>query len=82
MARINEFESKIPAFYRKRTIDILLFAHVTALHERHDTPLEAAVKDFLCLYGISDEEYPLDSALRIYHRVRNNFIFSNIKKNL
>ena len=80
MPKINEYENKIPAFYRRRIIEILLFGHVTALHERHGMKLEDAILDFLELYGIDEEEYQLKSALIIYHRVRNNFIWANIKE--
>jgi len=82
MPKVNEYEGKIPAFYRKRTLDILLFAHVTALHERHCMPLEEAIIDFMGLYKIDEDEYPVKSALIIYHRVRNNFIWANIKEKL
>ena len=82
MPKINKYENKIPAFYRRKTLELLLFAHVTALVEQCDMALEPAVRNFLDLYGIDEDDYPIGSALKIYHRTRNNFIWSNIKKNL
>lgn len=82
MPAINKFEKKIPEFYRRRTLEILLFAHVTALAEQCDMALEPAINNFLELYGIDEDEYPVKSALVTYHRIRNNFIWAEIKKNL
>ena len=82
MPKTNEYEGRIPAFYRRKTIEILMFAHVTALHERNGVTLEEAIDDFLELYGIPEREYPVESALTTYNRIRNNFIFVNIKEKL
>ena len=80
MPKINKFEGKIPAFYRCRAIEIMLFTHVTALYEKYDFELRDAIRDFLKFYAIDEEDYPVESALIIYHRVRNNFIWANIKE--
>ena len=82
MPKINAYEGKIPAFYRRKTIELLMFAHVTALHEKYDVPLMDAIFDFIKMYGINEDEFPIESALTTYHRIRNNFIWCNIKKNL
>lgn len=82
MPLVNKYEKKIPEFYRRRTLEILLFAHVTALVEQCDMALEPAIRNFLDLYGIDEDDYPVKSALVLYNRIRNNFIWANIKKNL
>ena len=81
MPGVNKYENKIPYFYRRKTLEILLFGHVTALHEQGMT-LEEAIKDFQKLYNIDEEEYPVESAKVIYNRVRNNFIWSNLKEGI
>lgn len=82
MPAVNKYEKKIPEFYRRRTLELLLFAHVTALYEQCDMGLEPAIRSFLSLYCIDEEDYPVKSALVTYHRIRNNFIWADIKKNL
>ena len=80
MASVNEYEGKIPAFYRRRILEVMLFAHVSVLHEKYGIKLKDAIKDFMQFYGIDELDYPTESALVIYHRVRNNFIWANIKE--
>lgn len=82
MPGINKYEGKIPYFYRRRTLEVLMFGHVTALREANDMKVNDAIKHFMKTYGIDEEEYSIENALVIYHRVKNNFIWSNIKKNL
>jgi len=82
MPKANKYEGRIPSFYRRQIMDILLFAHVTAMHERNNMTLEDAIMDFLDLYDVSELEYPIESALTKYNRVRNNFIWTNIKDKL
>lgn len=82
MPGINKYEGKIPYFYRRRAMEILLFGHVTAMHDRAGMDLEEAIRDFMKFYGIDEEEYPVKSALVIYNRVRNNFIWSNLKEGI
>jgi hypothetical protein len=82
MPRNKEYENRIPAFYRRQIIDIMLFVHVTTMHERNKMELKEAIKDFFLLYGIDEEEYPLATALKVYHRVRVNFLWTSIKDSL
>ncbi len=82
MPRTNEYEGKIPMFYRRRTLELMMFTHVTLLHERYEFTLEAALDDFLEMYGIDEKEYPVESALTIYNRIRNNFVWCNLKEKL
>ena len=80
MPKINEYEGKIPTFYRRRVLEIMLFTHVTLLREREGMEVKDAIKDFLRFYGIDELDYPIESALVIYHRTNNNFIWANIKE--
>lgn len=79
MPRVKKYEGKIPAYYRRSALDLMLFTHVTALCERNDMTLEQGIEDFFDMWGISTEEYPLESAKVTYNRVRNNFIWSELK---
>ena len=82
MPRNKEYENRIPAFYRKNTLDVMLFVHVTAMHERNKMELKDAINDFFSLYGIDEEEFPMGNALKVYHRVRVNFLWTSFKDSL
>lgn len=77
MPKTKDYLHRIPAFYRRSTIDIMLFAHVTALLKQ-DFLLKDAIGNFFDTYGIDEEEYPVESARTIYNRVRNNFLWKKI----
>ncbi len=82
MPRNKEYENRIPTFYRRQTIDIMLFVHVTAMIERNGMEIKDAVNDFFSLYGIDEDEYPIGTALKVYHRVRVNFLWTSLKDSL
>ena len=46
MPGINKYEGKIPTFYRRRAMELIMFAHVTAMYERKGMTLDEAIKDF------------------------------------
>lgn len=73
----ESYKYSIPAFYRRSTLDVMLFTHVTAMRFRMDLSLEEAIEDFIKMYDISHDDYPIDSALVTYNRVMNNFIYVN-----
>ena len=90
MPRNKEYENKIPAFYRKSVLDLMLFTHATAVREFQGTDdngkylmtVEQAVQNFFDTYCISDNEFPMESALTTYTRMRHNFIWSEMKRNI
>jgi hypothetical protein len=82
MPKHKEYENRIPAFYRKNTLDIMLFVHVTAMVARNDMEIKDAINDFFELYGISELELPQATALKVYHRVRVNFLWTSLKDSL
>ena len=88
MPRSKEYENRIPAFYRRQTIDIMLFVHVTAIRERsgldergkrYVISIEEAIRDFFKLYCISEDEFPIENAMTVFHRVKANFIYTKIE---
>jgi hypothetical protein len=78
MPKSKKYENKIPNFYRRNTLDILMFAHVTAMHERNKMSIPKGVDDFFNLYDISDEDYPVGNAVTTYNRIYNNFVYTKI----
>lgn len=82
MPKSKEYENRIPTFYRKKTIDLMLFVHVTAMHHRNNMELKEAIEDFYDLYGIDELEFPIGNALKVYSRVRQNFLWKEIQQKL
>jgi len=66
---------KIPAFYRKQAIDIMLFAHVTAL-QQYQMPIIDAIQNF------SEDDYPMESARVTYTNMRNAFLWRCISEKI
>ena len=79
MPKPKKYIDKIPAFYRRDTLDILLFAHVTAMRARRKMTIRAAIDDFFDLYGFGEDDYPMESALVTYNRIYHNFVYTKIK---
>ena len=78
MPRNKPYAGKIPAFYRKQTIDILMFAHVTAL-KQYQMPISDAIFNFRDTYGLTEDDYPMDSARVTYSQMHNAFLWRCIK---
>ena len=78
MPRSKPYAGKIPAFYRKQTIDILMFAHVTAL-KQYQMPIADAILNFRDIYGLTEDDYPMESARVIYSQMHNAFLWRCIK---
>ena len=87
MPKVKPYEGRIPAFYRRSALDLMMFAHVNALIYRgkktgDEISIEDSIFDFLDFYGVDTSEYPIDSALTTYTRIRANFIWTELKKTL
>jgi len=80
MPKIKPYERKIPAFYRKSILDVMMFAHVTAIMNNTDMTIRDAIEDFMTLYGINYDDYPIDSALVSYNHIRNNFLWKESRE--
>jgi hypothetical protein len=77
MPKVSDYEKKIPSFYRSSAIDIMLFAHVTALVCYKNMTVEDAIDNFLELYQI---EINKSSAKVLYSRMKAKFIWAKIKE--
>jgi hypothetical protein len=90
MPRSKKYENKIPVFYRKSTLDIMMFTHVTAIREysgvdangNYTISIEEAINNFFDLYYISLDDYPMESALTTYTRMNHNFLWSEMRRKL
>jgi len=82
MSKIKPFEKRIPAFYRKSTIDLLMFDWINAAKFYNQVTIEKAFDDFLEFYGIDQEDYPLDSAKVCYNTIKTNFLWKEAKEKI
>ena len=81
MPRVKPYMKKIPAFYRKQAIDIMLFAHVTAL-QQYQMPIIDAIQNFRDTYDLTEDDYPMESARVTYTNMRNAFLWRCISEKI
>ena len=81
MPRVKPYMKKIPAFYRKQAIDIMLFAHVTAL-EQYQMPITDAILNFRETYDLTEDDYPMESAQVTYTNMKNAFLWRRIDEKM
>lgn len=79
MPKLRGFERNMPAFYRNKAIDFMMFAHVNAIMNNTNMTIENAIYDFMDLYGLTMEEYPIDSAKVTYNKIKNNFLWASMR---
>lgn len=80
MPKDKPYLKKIPNFYRKTALDIMMFAHVNAIMNNTNMTIENAIYDFMNLYGISVDDFPIDSAKVSYNKIRNNFLWKETRE--
>ena len=74
MSKEKPFENKIPAFYKKNAIDIAMFGWVLGM--RRGLPAvktNKSIELFLHEFKLSEDDYPLRSALVTYERIQKEF---------
>jgi hypothetical protein len=77
MSKEKPFENRIPAFYKKNAVDLMLFAYVCGM--RRALP---AVKTNKCVelylneFELSEDDYPLRSAIVTYERLLKDYFTS------
>ena len=63
----------IPKIYRYETIDNFLFGYVMALR-RQDVSLKDKLLLFAKDFGLSEDEYPLDSMLQKWYKMAKDYL--------
>lgn len=78
MSKEKKIEGKIGNFYKKKTIDLCMFAYVQGFT---DALPAVKIKDAICFwmkeYSISEDDYPLETAMRTYSRIKKDFIWKD-----
>ena len=80
MPKPKPYERKIPAFYRKSILDIMMFAHVSAIMNNTNMTIRDAIYDFMDMYGINYDDFPIESALVSYNHTKNNFLWKETRE--
>jgi hypothetical protein len=82
MPKEKPYECRIENFYKKKTIDIMMFAWVSCLEKNLPAVSQAkAIENFLAYMRLSEDDYPFDSAKVIYSQIKQDFLWSGIKTN-
>jgi hypothetical protein len=83
MSKEKPFENRIPAFYKKNAIDMALFGYVKGMRRGLPTvKINKSIRLFLDDFGLNEDEYPEDSAVRAYTRIAEDFLWLDKKINL
>ena len=76
MSKEKPFENRIPAFYKKNAIDLMLFAYVMGM--RRGLPavkIGKSIELFLNDFGLTEDDYPIESAIRTHTRITEDFLW-------
>lgn len=76
MAKEKPYEKKINAFYKKNSIDLMMFSWVTAVTKILPAVTRSqAIDMFMAWIELSEDDYPMNSAKITYSRIKQNFIW-------
>ena len=71
----HEVENKIPKLYKRTAINLLMYGYVTGVRATlHTIHVGDAIIMFMETFGLSHEEYNIDSAKVIYNRMQKEFL--------
>jgi hypothetical protein len=74
MSKRKPFEELIADFYMRPAIELSLFNFVTGVtHVLPGCEINKAVKLWLQKYGFDEDEYPLQTAIQNFCRIRDSF---------
>ena len=76
MPKEKPFEVNIEKFYKCKSIDIMMFAWVSCLEKNLPGVNQTkAIENFLAWMGLSEDDYPLDSAKVIYSKMKKDYLW-------
>jgi len=80
MPNLKKIERMIPSFYRQKTLDVMLFAHVYTLcfSGKFKMKIIEAVELFEEIYDIDPDTYPTKTALKNYARMKDKYLWRYI----
>ncbi len=82
MSKEKPFEGKIQAFYKKNAIDLAMFGFVEGIKwalPAMDRSTHKCICGFLAKFGLTEDDYPIDSAMRTYTRISEDFLWLDKK---
>ena len=72
MPKNLEYEKRIPNLYRKKTLDVFLYAYVCGVIDHlPSVTIRSAVNSFLIKHDISEDDMSLDYAVQVFCKVRD-----------
>ena len=80
MPKEKPFESRIETLYKKNGVDLMMFAWVTAITKILPAVSQVkAIEMFQEWLGLSEDDYPAESAKVTYSRIKQDFIWRTKK---
>lgn len=82
MSKEKPFENKIPAFYKKNAVDLMMFGFVRGVKHTlpsmdRDSATNRCVESFLKEFGLTEDDYPIESAMRTHTRITEDFLWKD-----
>ena len=78
MPKEKPIEGSIKNFYKKRAIDLCMYGYVQGFT---DALPAVTIREAVCFwmrkYNISEDDYPMDTAVSNYSRIKQDFIWRN-----
>ena len=75
MSKIKPIEERIPALYRRSAIDQMMFAFVQGCRKTLVTlTIQEGIKMFMETYGLTDDDYPVETARTTFFRMQKEYI--------
>ena len=69
----REFEKRIPALYRRKTMDVFMFGYVSGIIDTLDSvSIKQAITIFLYRHNISEDDFNFDTAIQCYYKIRDD----------
>jgi len=78
MSKVKPIEKKIPALFRRNSLDHMMFGFVHGVRNvLPSTSIKEAVSLFMSTQDLTEDDYPLTSAMTIFNRMNKEFINLN-----
>lgn len=79
MSRTSKTVNLVPPIFRYNALNLLMYGYVTGVRSTlHTITIEAAIRQFIEVYGLSEDEFKIESAKVCFNDMQNHLM--NYKK--
>ena len=78
MPKEKPIEQTFSSFYKKSAIDLCMFAYVQGVTDfLPGVNVRDAIRFFMKRYNLTEESYPIESAVVTYSKIKDDFIWKD-----